>query len=331
MRATRTIVMEEQMTRAKLAFALGTVVITSCGCGAAPAAERPAARHGLWPQYEATFLHAKYIDLTHAMTPGQPVGVGFGRMTVGPARAAVAIPGVVEVGEPFTFEKHGAGITAYEFPTDQVATQLDPPAHFNPHGATISELPPTFAVRPLVVVDVSSKVSADPGYHATVDDLLAWERQHGRIPAGSVVAIRTDWSKRWRDAQRFTQRPFPGTSLAALKFLHLDRNILMHGHEPLDTDSTPTFEGERWLLQNNFAQAEGLTNLDLVPPAGALVVIGYAKPEGGTGGFARYVAVAPAAWPHGVKIAEAPGAPLPAYEHPLRRGADGVLRRDPPR
>lgn len=319
------------MTRAMLAVAVGTTVLALAAAFGSLAAKQDATGHGLWPQYEATFLHAKHIDLTHAMAPGQPVGVGFGQMKVGPARAAVAIPGVVEVGEPFTFEKHGAGITAYEFPTDQVATQLDPPAHFNAHGASISELPPTFAVRPLVVVDVSAKVKADPGYHATVDDLLAWERKYGRIPAGSVVAIRTDWSKRWRDPARFTQRPFPGTSLAALKFLHLERSVLMHGHEPLDTDSTPNFEGERWLLQNNFAQAEGLTNLDLVPEAGALVVIGYAKSEGGTGGFARYVAIAPPSWPHGVTIADSPGAPLPAYEHPLRRDADGVLRRAPPR
>ena len=37
-----------------------------------------------------------------------------------------------------------------------------------------------------------------------------------------------------------------------LKFLHEQRHILFHGHEPLDTDSTPTLEGEAWLLQNGY-------------------------------------------------------------------------------
>ena len=37
---------------------------------------------------------------------------------------------------------------------------------------------------------------------------------------------------------------FPGVGLDALKFLHRKRHILFHGHEPLDTDSTPTLEGE---------------------------------------------------------------------------------------
>jgi hypothetical protein len=35
----------------------------------------------------------------------------------------------------------------------------------------------------------------------------------------------------------------PGVGLDALKFLHEDRHILFHGHEPLDTDSTPDLEG----------------------------------------------------------------------------------------
>jgi kynurenine formamidase len=142
--------------------------------------------------------------------------------------------------------------------------------------------------------------------------------------------IRSDWSKKWNDPKRFTAQPFPGVSLAALKYLYLDRHILMHGHEPLDTDNTaPEFVGEKWLLQHNFAQAEGVANLDQVPEAGALITIGFAKFEGGTGGFARYIAIAPASWPFGVTIEEKPGAPLPTHAHALRRGVDGVLRETP--
>ncbi|MGH8264606.1 MAG: cyclase family protein, partial [Steroidobacteraceae bacterium] len=271
---------------------------------------------------------AKYIDLTHAFAPGQPVGTGFGTMKVGPARAAVAIPGVIGEGEAFTYDKLGAGITSYELPTDQVATQLDPPAHMNPHGATISELPPTFAVRPLVVINVAMRVAADPGYSASVADVAAWEKAHGRIPAGAVVMFRTDWSKHWNEPLRFTARPFPGVSLDALKFLHLERHILFHGHEPLDTDATPDFAAETWLLRHDYTQAEGVMNLDLVPEAGALISIGFAKPEGGTGGLARYIAIVPASWPHGVTIKDAPGAPLPEYPQALARDRNGILRRN---
>src|SRR3546814_14172976 len=77
------------------------------------------------------------------------------------------------------------------------------------------------------------------------------------------------------------------------------------------SDLTPTLEGEYWLMHNQFTQAEGVANLDQVPEAGALIAIGFAKPEGGTGGYARYVAIPPADWQYGVTIPEAPGAPLP--------------------
>lgn len=295
------------------------VLLALAGC----ATSRPAS---LWPAYEASFAHAKYIDLTHAFAPGDPKWAGFGRLTVSAARAAIDVPGFIGKGEPFGYARHGAGITAYQLPTDQVGTQLDPPAHGNPLGATISDFPATMAVRPLVVIDLSAATRADPGYVASVADILAWERRHGRIPAGSVVMFRTDWSKRWSDSERFTRRPFPGISLDALKLLHIDRHILFHGHEPLDTDATDDFVAERWLLGHDFAQAEGVANLDQVPEAGALISIGFARPEGGTGGLARFIAIAPPSWPYGTTITAAPGAPLPRQLAPLIRGPDGVLR-----
>ena len=68
----------------------------------------------------------------------------------------------------------------------------------------------------------------------------------------------------------------------------------------MDTDTTPTLEGEYWLMHNHFAQAGGVANLDKVPEAGALIIIGFAKPKGGTEGY-RYIAVAPEKWTHGVR------------------------------
>jgi hypothetical protein len=100
----------------------------------------------------------------------------------------------------------------------------------------------------------------------------------------------------------------------------------MHGHEPLDTDNAaPEFIGESWLLQHNFA-AEGMANLDQVPESGAFIALGFSRFKGGTGGFVRYIAIAAASWPLGVTIEQQSGASLPTHLHPLRRGADGVLR-----
>lgn len=297
------------------------------GSLAAPFSRARGGNNPLWDFYELTLRRSKYIDLTHALAPGGPIGEGFVDFKVGAARAGVSIPGLIRQGQPFTYAGLGVAITAYDLPMDHIGTQFGPPAHLNEHGATISDIPPTVALRPLAVVNIAPKVAADPGYQATVADVKAWERRHGRIPAGSVVMIRSDWSKMWNDPRRFTRQPFPGVTLAALQFLHLKRRILMHGHEPLDTDNTaPKFLGETWLLEHNFAQAEGVANLDQVPECGALIAIGFAKFAGGTGGFARYIAIAPPDWPHGITIDQQPGAPLPTHAHPLRRAPDGILQ-----
>ena len=197
-------------------------------------------------------------------------------------------------------------------PTDQLGTQLDPPAHWNELGATISDLPPTVSLRPLVVIDISQKVAVQPSYHAQVADVLDWESAHGRVPAGSVVMIRSDWSKGWDEYKGDGGPVIPGVGLDCLRFLHLNRSILLHGHEPLDTDSTPTLDGEAWLLHNSYMQAEGVANLHQVPASGCLLSIGFAKLLGGSGGYARYVAICPpASTGNGVSIIEAP--PLPSH------------------
>jgi kynurenine formamidase len=115
-----------------------------------------------------------------------------------------------------------------------------------------------------VVIDVHEQTAADSNYHATVDDVEGWEAKHGRIPKSAVVMFRPDWYKKWDDAENFANVPFPGVKLDTLKFLHLERKILLHGHEAFDSDSTPTLAGEYWLMHNNFAQ-EGVANLTQAP------------------------------------------------------------------
>jgi kynurenine formamidase len=220
-------------------------------------------------------------------------------------------------GKPYSYAADGFEASRYELATDQLGTQLDPPAHWAPEYPAIDELPATYAVRPLAVISIVEKLTRDPGYHLTVADIRAWEKKHGRIPKSAVVFVRSDWSKAWPDPALATQKQFPGVSLAALKFLHEERHILMHGHEPLDTDTTPTLEGEAWLMHNGYTQAEGVANLDKVPETGCLVAIGYPKFKGGTGGYARYIAICPPSWKYGATVSPN-DAPLPKSAKSLK-------------
>jgi kynurenine formamidase len=293
---------------AALAAAAAAMLLVPTGTAAAK-------DRGLWKVYDHALKRATYIDLTHRITPDIPVWKGFG-----PAKFNPAIN--PDTGQPYTYANDGFEATAYQLATDQFGTQLDPPAHWDPNYPGIDELPATFAVRPLVVISIVKQVKKDPKYALQVRDVKKFEKRHGRIPRGSVVMVRSDWSKRWTEdpekAKALAADPvFPGVSLKALKFLHIKRHILFHGHEPLDTDTTPTLEGESWLMHHGYTQAEGVANLDGVPATGCLVDIGYPKFAGGLGGYARYVAICPHGTKGGQRIATTADAPLPFSSTPL--------------
>ena len=298
--------------------ATGLLVFLVAGCSRPAASSAP----GLWQVYDQSLKSAKYIDLTHTITPTIPVWKGFGLSRF----SATINP---ETGKPYSYEKDGFEATSYALSTDQLGTQLDPPAHWAPEYPAIDELPPTYAIRPLVVLSIVEQVSRDPGYHLQVSDIERWEAANGQIPSGSVVMVRSDWSKKWPDASLAGEKAFPGVSLAALKFLHEQRHILFHGHEPLDTDTTPMLEGEHWLMHNGYAQAEGVANLDQVAETGCLISMGYPKLKGGLGGYARYVAICPPDWKSGI-VAGEKDAPLPKSDTLLKWDASqGVRVRKP--
>ncbi|KAI8811102.1 cyclase family protein [Cladochytrium replicatum] len=271
-----------------------------------------------WRLFNAYLRSAKYVDLTHTLKPRTPVWKGFRN----PAEFKRAINISSAEGAPYSWESDGFEAAAYVLNTDQFGTQLDPPAHWSPYYAGIDELPATFAIRPLVVINFVDKVKKDFGYQLTVQDIKDWEKKHNlEIPAGSVVFLRSDWSKQWDivdPIELAAQFPFPGLTLDAAKFLHLERKILFHGHEPLDTDTTPTLETEAWILTSGYTQAEGVANLDKVPETGCLLNIGFPKFAGGTGGYARFVAICPAASSaEGITIADTPDSPLPKQDKKL--------------
>jgi kynurenine formamidase len=289
--------------------------------------------------YTNTLSKARYVDLTHAIEPDMPLWIAFDNIEVKASKSKKDFQGFVSEGEAFSYLHQGFQATAYSLSTDQAGTQLDPPAHWNEYGATISDVPPTISVRRVRVIDLTPKTSLDPKYAASIDDILEHESKYGLIQEGDVVFFRSDWSNTWPQVDTAL---FSGVNITALKFLHEQRKILFHGHEALDTDMTPNLEGEAWLMHNNFMQVEGITNLDAVDPVGCLVSIGFAKMLGGTGGYARFVAICPAESPYakagGVggawstksfTIAQAPGAPLATQTHPLRRNDKGVLTPDP--
>src|ERR1044071_5678490 len=145
----------------------------------------------LWKTYSDVLTKARYISLNHVLTPTMPVWKGFGPSTFKPTVDPAT-------GQPYTYAKDGFEATHYDISTDQFGTQLDPPAHWAPEYPGIDEPPATCAApRPLVVISIVAQVKKKGDYHLQVSDIQAWEKKNGRIPEGSVVMVRSDWSKKW--------------------------------------------------------------------------------------------------------------------------------------
>jgi kynurenine formamidase len=226
------------------------------------------------------------VDLTHSFSPTTPVWPGFGQATM----SAACDP---KTHRPYTIAEDGFRTIFYSL-VGQYGTHVDPPAHFRTDGLTMDQIPLKDMILPFVVFDITPMLATDPNHALTVADIQAWEKAHGRIPAGAFAALRTDMSKDWEsNPQRFKRTPFPAWSLAAIKFLFDERKVTAIGHESLDTDTTDSMDSETWLLKQNHFQIEAMANLDQVPATGAVIVVTWPKVEGGFGFPARAIAILP--------------------------------------
>jgi kynurenine formamidase len=228
----------------------------------------------------------EYVDLTHSFSPTTPVWGGFGQATM----SAASDP---KTHMPYTNPTNGFRATFYSM-VGQYGTHVDPPAHFNPGGETMDRIPLKDMILPLVVFDMTPIIATDPNHALGVDDIQAWEKVHGRVPAGAFAALRTDMYKDWdANPERFKRTPFPAWSLAAIQFLVDERKVTAIGHEALDTDTTDSMESETWLLRHNHFQIEAMANLDKIPATGAVIVVTWPKVENGFGFPARAFAILP--------------------------------------
>ncbi len=225
------------------------------------------------------------VDLTHAFDARTPVAPGFGQAKMTPAVNPTSL-------EAYTIARDGFRATYFAM-VGQYGTHVDPPAHVAATGRTLDEIPLDEMILPLVVLDDTPYLAADPAHAFTLDDLAAWEKEHGPVPKGSFVALRTDLSKDWDDPARFGRSPFPGWTLPVLKVLFEGRGITAIGHESLDTDVTDTMEGQTYVLGQGHYQVAAMANLDKVPATGAVVVATWPKPKAGLGFPARIFAILP--------------------------------------
>jgi kynurenine formamidase len=232
------------------------------------------------------------IDLTHSLNehtifwPTSPTKFQLDRLAYGPTPG-----GYFYSANAFSMPEHGG-------------THLDAPIHFGEGRNATDAIPLDRLVAQAIVIDIAERAVADPDYRLTAADVEAWEREHGRIPSGAIVLLRTGWSRRWPDRRSYlgddtpgdaSRLHFPSYGEDAARLLVEQRSVAALGADvaSIDYGQSTDFLVHRVAAAANVPGLENLTDLERLPATGATVFALPVKIEGGSGGPVRAIALVP--------------------------------------
>jgi len=242
----------------------------------------------------------KVVDLTQPLQAATPI---------------IQLPPIFAPSKPFSMEEisrydeRGPGwywnnITCGE----HTGTHFDAPIHWvtgkdYPNNAT-HNIPVERFIGPAFVIDVAKEVAANPDFLLNEEGVQSWEKRHARITPKSWVLVRTDWSKRTNPQEYLNIKQdgahTPGFHKSAVEFLAKQRDVLGVGVETVGTDAgqasnfDPMFPCHTLMHGSNKFGLASLTNLEQLPPTGAMVIASPLKIVNGSGSPLRVLALVPA-------------------------------------
>ncbi len=230
----------------------------------------------------------RFVDLTHSVHSEIP------RFSALPK---------LEDKKIFSVANDGFFVYQTSFPT-QYGTHIDAPVHFVDNKRSLEQIELKELILPLVVIHKQKEVTKNPDFILSKQDILDFEAKYGAISENSFVAFASGWSKRWgkKDFSNVDSKGIahtPGWSIEALDYVLNVRKATAIGHETLDTDAASDvrkngfLESEKFVLSQDKYQIELLTNLESLPPKGAIIIIGVPKFQGYPGFPVRAYAIAP--------------------------------------
>jgi kynurenine formamidase len=190
---------------------------------------------------------------------------------------------------------------------EHTGTHFDAPIHWitgkDLPDSACDTIPARRFVGPACVLDVTADVARDPDFLLTPERIEAWEREHGPIPAGAWVLLRTGWSRRTAPADFVNVAAdgphSPGFDGRASRMLAHDRDVLGVGVETIGTDAgqagrfDPPFPNHAIMHGAGKFGLASLCNLDRLPPTGAVVIAAPLKILNGSGSPLRVLAIVP--------------------------------------
>jgi kynurenine formamidase len=187
---------------------------------------------------------------------------------------------------------------------EHTGTHVDAPVHWasGKDGLDVAQIPLRDLIAPAAVLDVSARVAEDPDFLLEIDDVRAWEAEHGPLPDGGWLLYRTGWDARSTNAERFLNTDdagshTPGVSAECARWLAEESPLAGFGVETVGTDAgrapelDPPFPCHDLLLGAGKYGLTQLQNLAMLPPTGAVVVVSPLPIVGGSGSPARVYAL----------------------------------------
>ena len=189
---------------------------------------------------------------------------------------------------------------------EHVGTHFDAPIHWvtGKDSDDLASVPADRLIGPAVVIDKSAEAAEDPDYVLTVGDVDAFTAEHGPLPDGGWLLLRTGWDARAHDQDAFlnadeTGPHTPGFDVECARFLAQETGLVGVGVETVGTDAgaahsfDPPFPVHSFFLGAGKYGLTQLANLAKLPPTGAVVIVAPLKLVGGTGSPARVLALVP--------------------------------------
>ncbi|MEO9329293.1 cyclase family protein [Gordonia aurantiaca] len=215
--------------------------------------------------------HRRVVDLTHTLSPSFPVWPGE--------------PPLVTIPTSRVGPGNSGFSTNYVSFAEHSGTHVDAPSHKIGDGITVDRIDPADLVAPLVVISIASKVRGNPRATLTERDIAEWEKAHGQIPRGALVALHTGWQPKTGGAHAAAY------SADAVGTLVTERRVVAIGTDTLSVDLVDETGAHTAILGSGRYAVEAMANLDSVPAVGATVMVGAPRFAGGTGGPARVLAL----------------------------------------
>jgi kynurenine formamidase len=203
------------------------------------------------------------------------------------------------------YDEHGPAWYWNNFRTgEHTGTHFDAPVHWvtGRDGDDVSQVPPRRLVGPAAVIDVSAEVAKDPDFLLEVAHVQAWQDEHGPLPAGGWLLLRTGWDARSHDQAEIlnadeTGPHSPGVSIECSRWLAEESPVIGLGVETVGTDAgaahsfDPPFPCHSMLLGAGKYGLTQLQNLAQLPATGAVLIASPLPIRGGSGSPCRVLAL----------------------------------------